>query len=75
MVSWWNPFHQPSGETAGLNMRRSGGGAWKDSDDGNDHEEVNWKAGEVCQKRKIRWEKKNKSVIPTYKIYKKGEFG
>lgn len=74
------------GETHSINLWRNaermlvnfyiwrGVGTENDGDDDDDHEELNSKARRFCQETQIKWGGK-KAAIPTYKIYKKGEFG
>lgn len=47
-----------------------------DGDDGDDHVKLNWKAGRFVKKgRSCKGGGKKKAAVPTYKIYKKEEFG
>lgn len=48
-------------------------GTENNDDNGNGHEGTQVKCRKICQETQIKWGKK--AAVPTYKIYKKGEFG
>lgn len=56
-------------------MNDQGVGTQINGKNGDDHEELNSKAGRLVKKRKSSEGGGTKASVPTYKIYKKGEFG